>query len=450
MRENISILRKQALSSYFNKRWKLLDFYEGRQDKDEYLKNHGFQNIKRPLPLGFVNLTKKIIDKTSLVYKYPPRRNISKSDDKFQDFLRDNPSFDFSLQKAEQMTNLFGNILFRPWYTKRGYTWWIDTEWIPHYEEGDPFNPVAYSIPIKQDVNETDPNKVNDNWYMYWSDEEYYWYVPGTSKRKADPSGLYEDMKNPLGVMPIVEMRKDLSVEEYWLDGAIDLVMANQNININWNSLNYAIHYQSFDQPYITGIDDNARLEVERDHTKLWRAPEGTSYGILGFNPKLMETTEAIKAQMQIISSTYHVSLDWIDQAQPASGFALIVRNMDLLEEREKAVQRYRVYEKKIYEVHQALSMFKGAVELPEADLSVDFEEIHFPLERAEEREDLEFKYKWNLSTPLETLKADNPDMDEKQLLEKYEYNKKINQRLTPAQQEFRTAIEEEGGEFGV
>jgi len=446
--ELVAQQRTDNLQTLNSRRSMLFDFFEGRQDKDQYLKNHGFKGIRNPLPLGFVNITKKIIKKTSLVYKFPPERKLSKNPEKYKEFIDENPIFDFTIQVLERLVNLLGNCLIRPVFTKRGFRVWLDTDWIPEFAEGDPFNPIGYSIPIKHDVTETNAGKVKEDWYIYYSDDEMYWYVPGTDKKKPDPTT--DSYDNPLGIMPIVEAREEIPVEEYWPDGAMDLAKANQNININWNNINYALHYQAFDQPYVEGIDSDADINVERNFNKLWRAPQGGRFGLLGFDPAMSESMEIIQKQIQIISNAYNVSLDWFDQSQPQSGFALLVRNLDLLEDRQLAIQRWKMIEQKIYKIIQRQSEIYNVDKLPDAELTVDYPDVSFPLQQAEELERLEFNYKYNIDTPLSQIMSENPEFDEKQALKKYEENKKLNAKLTPQQQAFRENLEEGEFEIGI
>ena len=60
---------------------RLLDYYRG--DQVEYLKGHGFEDGETSEDLiskATLNITKKIIDKRSMVYKYPPTRTLTDTD----------------------------------------------------------------------------------------------------------------------------------------------------------------------------------------------------------------------------------------------------------------------------------------------------------------------------------------------------------------------------------
>ena len=268
------------------------------------------------------------------------------------------------------------------------------------------------------------------------------------------PDGTDFGGVNPFGVIPFVEFRDYVPVDQYHSLGAFTLAQANQQININMMNLNMAIQFQSFDQPYATGIteEDAARLKVGPNQ---WLATnkEGANYGLIGYNPKIMEIIEAVKSQVQLIAYTYNLAINWAIEGNPASGFSLIVQNIDLLEARHDDVEVAEVQEKELYKVLSTMQNWyidnghiQGEEKLPlDAMPMVDFQEIDFPINQKEELDRWDWEFKHNISTPIDYIQSKNTDMDDEQAMTKYQDNKKILGKMT-FKDRLKESLEAEGG----
>lgn len=429
----------------------LNDFYHGRQGKDEYLKNYGFDDIQ--IPLMFVNLTKKIINKISLIYKWAPDRHISKDgkkdkDNKYQEWLVEYPEFNIEMKRAERLKNLFHNILFRPMVFNNKWNFWIETEWIPHFADGDPLKPIAYSIPLKRDITKTTKDKVEEKQiWMFWSDEKYYWHDED-GKIEFDPN--YPDGKNPFGTIPFIEMRKESAIDEYWAEGVMDLAKANQAINVILNDLNYTIHFQAFNQLYGRGIDqEKADLIKTGAHKVIGLSEPESDLSLLNYSPQITQAKDAIKSQIEIIANSYNVNIKWSLEGSAPSGFSLLVQNIDLLEAREDDVNYAQMHEKWIYEIIQIQDKyFNLGGKLPALDkknnLIIDFQEINFPVNQKEELSRWDWKIKNNANTIIDFIQSDQ-GLSQKEAEVRYNENKILNSKLSLGQQKFREELNNQG-----
>ena len=419
------------------------DFYAGRQYKEEYLRNFGLSRAK--IPLTYVNLTRKIINKISLVYKNAPDRRITgEENDPYISWLEEQEDFNPAMKRAERKKNLYHNILFRPmWYNGR-WNFWIETEWIPYFREGDPLKPFAYSIPVKRDVTMTDRGKIEEKqWYMFWSDEYYYWHDEDGEK-KYDPQ--FPDGRNPFGMLPFIELRKEDPDEEYWPEGSIDLVAANMAINVALNNLNYTVRFQSFNQPYVTGADRDMAQTIRfgQDEMVALSDPQ-MQLGLLQYSPQIDAAINAIKANIDIIGQAYNVSIKWSLDGSAPSGFSLIVQNIDLMEAREDDVEYAKMYEKRIYDIIQRQDeVLKLGAKLPKREkgtkLYIDFHEINFPIMQSEEIQRLEFEFRNNISTPVDVIQS-KEGLTQEEAEERFKRNKELNLKLSPRQEIIRQAI---------
>ena len=413
---------------------KLLDFYENRQLQDKYL-NYGFKREEGvyDTPMVSYNITKKIINKISLVYKEAPERTIGDSD-VYEQWIAENPRFNLAIKEAERYKNLIGKILFRPRYMQDYKKWvfYIETYYQAHFLEGDPTNPVAYSYPIKQELSSVSRKEVREDWWVFWSDELHFEYIPGTNKQR--PAAELSDFNNPFGIIPLVEMRDSFPVNQYDCSGAIDLVQANQAINVALNDLNVMVHYQAFDQMVGKGINeaDVAKIKTGPRKIVLIGDPEA-DLSLLGYNPKIIDSIEAIKFQFKSIAQMYNINMEVsLDTSGPVSGFSLLVQNIDLLEAREDDVEVAAVGEKELYKVLQAIQgYYKTPPKFPEGELNVDFQDIRFPVNQTEELARWDWEIEKNAETVIDYMQSKNPDLDDDEALEQYKKNKELNGKLT-------------------
>ena len=243
--------------------------------------------------------------------------------------------------------------------------------------------------------------------------------------------------------MPIVESRTNFPTDNYWVSGAIDLVQSNQTININLNNLNMAIHYQAFDQPYTVGVEEDPKNTIKVGGNKMiYLHGDEMDLRLLGFNPKITEMYESIKFQFEAIMRTYNIVVDWAMSGDAASGFSLLVKNIDLLEARENQVELSQMEEQQVYKVIRAQQEVYKLDEprLPDEKLIVDFHEITFPINQAEEQAKLEFEYKHNITTPVHTL-ASKEGLTIDEAKDRWQINKDINTEFSPGQQAFREQL---------
>jgi len=454
----LETIRKERAEAEFQKEnanEMLLDFYDNNQLLDYYLADYGFKDEqgKTQLPMVNINFTKKIINKISLAYKYPPERYISNSEGtEVSEWFAFNNRFSLGYKSAERYKNLLGKILQRVHFNPGRKRWYspIETTYEAHFLQDDPLYPYAFSYPYKQVIKSNIPS--DEVWWMFWSDDFVFTYIPGTSK-----TGFLDfapDGDNPFKVMPMVEMRSDFPVDQYDNIGAIDLVRSNQNINIAINSLNLMVYFQAHNQIVITGAnpEDISRFKMGSQDPLVISSTD-TDVNLLDFNPKIIDSIETIRFNIQSIAYAYNLAINWSLEYSPASGFSLLVQNIDLAEAREDDVELMKIHETDMYRVlrnmqdyYQRFKMLDPEEpKLPDGDLVTDFEEsLHLPINQVEEIQRKEFQLKHNVITPVDLIQEDNPDMNEDEAIEKFQRNKKTNGTLTAAEQ-VREGLEDQG-----
>jgi hypothetical protein len=330
----------------------------------------------------------------------------------------------------------------------------VETVYEAHFLEDNPLYPYAYSYPYKQVIKSTTESK--EVWWVFWSDDFMFYYMPGTDKVRHD-DGFAPEGVNPFMVMPMVEMRKDFPVDQYDCLGAFDLVRANQNVNIALNNLNTMVYFQAHDQIVIGGVQPSEVKRIRMGTQDPIVVPSQATFDSLDFNPKITESIEAIKFNIQSIAYSYNLAINWSLEYNPASGFSLLVQNIDLAEAREDDVEIMKMHESDMYKVISTMQeYYKGFKMLDptepmlpkDAMLFVDFDEsIRLPINQSEEIQRKQFELDNNIVTVVDLIQEDNPDMSEDEAIEKYQRNKKLNGTLSAAEA-VRENLVEQGVEF--
>jgi len=347
-------------------------------------------------------------------------------------FTRNN-RFTLGYKYAERYKNLLGKILHRVHFSPEQKKWlpFVETVYEAHFLEDSPLYPYAYSYPYRQIIKSNIAS--NDVWWVFWSDDYMFYYLPGTDKIRYEET-FAPDGTNPFGIMPMVEMRNNFPVDQYECTGAFDLIRANQNVNIALNNLNTMIYFQAHDQMVISGAqpEDVKRIKIGSTDPIVVGASD-VSVSLLNFDPKIVDSIEAIRFNIESIGYVYNLKIGWSIEGSPASGFSLLVQNIDLSESREDDVEIMKMHEIDMYRVllamqeyYQRFKMLGDEPKLPDGDLVTDFaESLQLPVNQDDEIKMKEFELSHNVISEVDLIQDNNPDMTEDEALERLQRNKK-------------------------
>ena len=365
-----------------------LEFYKGRSLP--YTMNYFDDTLFDKVPAANVNVTKRIIDRVSLVYMKPPKRTYSKEDTPILFHHKD-----FKLQRAERFTNLLDAVLIKPcmrFNDKNEQHLEYDLIWDyePIFGE-DPLKPTAITYPIatKDSVLDNTPEL-----WVYWDNENTFTY---DNNGKFYTDEMNPEMINPYGVMPFVECWREGKPESSYLDtdASGDLIQTNTLINVAETNKNANIMFQSFGYIYVNGS------QLEKDDLDI--GPDKISFlGVDGTMnlvspPDTVGTiTNAVTTSYKMLAQNYHIDLSFVEGTTAQSGVAIKLRNQELTDERVSDVIRWKDVEKELFELERlmiAVDLGKDAGELE----GVDFEENMEILSDDEQRA----KWDWELSKGL-------------------------------------------------
>ena len=365
-----------------------LEYYKGRSLP--YTMNYFDDTLFDKVPAANINVTKRIIDRVSLVYMKPPKRIYT--NEQIPELFHHK---DFKMQRAERMTNLLDGVLIKVCmrYDDKNQQH-IEYDIIHDYEPmfgDDPLTPIAFTYPIaNKDTVVDDTGKL----YVYWDAENTFTYDEN-GKIYTDEDN--PDMINPYGVLPFVECWREGKPESSYMDtdASSDLIQTNTMINVAETNKNANMMFQSFGYIYVNGS------QIEKDEMSI--GPDKISFlGVDGqmnivTPPNTVDAiTTSITTAYKMLAQNYHIDISFVEGTTAQSGVALKLRNQELQDERISDVIRWQEVEKELFELERlmiAVDMGKDAGELEQ----VDFEETMEVLSDTEQRD----KWDWELSKGL-------------------------------------------------
>ena len=393
--------KQKVKNQWKQSRYEALDYYKG--NTLEYTSDYFSDSTMQKVVAGNINITKRIIDRVSLVYMTPPIRKYTRED--VTDYFIEK---DLKLQRLERVTNLLDAVLLKPcWRTKEDGSGCIEYDIITDYEpmfEDDPLKPSAIIYPItsKASVMDTTP----DLW-AYWDKENTFTFDETGKMYTTDDN---PDMINPYGVLPFIECFREGKPEFSYLDtnASNDLLATNLAINVAETNKNANVMFQSFGYLFVNGNIDSESIQVGQDKVN-FLGVDG-SINIVSPPNAIPALDESIQSSYKMLSQNYHLPTSFVEGTTASSGVALKMRNIELTDNRKSDIIIWRDIEYKLFELERL--MF--AVELGQdaGDLEdVDFSESVEVLSDEEQRE----KWDWELSHGLidlaDIMMQKNPDL---------------------------------------
>ena len=356
------------------------EFYNGTNEK--YTKKYFSNKLLGKIPLANVNITRRIIDRISLVYMKPPNREYS--NENVPTFFNDK---DFKMQRAERMTNLLEHILIKPTWRNGSIDYDVIMDFEAMFGE-DPLRPIAYTYPlaIKSSVMDDTPELT-----AYW-DAENTFIFDNNGKIMDDPNN--PDHINPYGVLPFVECFKNGRPEYSYIDTspANDLIATNLEVNVAETNSNANTMFQSFGYMYVNGSQlDKDELEVGQDKIS-FLGIDGT-LNIVSPPNTVDALASSIEHSYKLLAQNYHLNISFVEGTAAQSGGAIKLRNQELTDSRISDVIRWKEIEYKLYELETIILAVESNINTGEL-LKVDYQENVEILSDDEQRA----KWDWELS----------------------------------------------------
>tara|TARA_Y100001963_G_scaffold57378_1_gene80288 strand:+ start:1642 stop:2973 length:1332 start_codon:yes stop_codon:yes gene_type:complete len=372
--------QQNAKNQWRKKRLIARDFYNGYTE--QYTKKYFSNNLLSKIPVANVNITRRVIDRVSLVYMKPPKREYS--NENVPAIFEEK---DFKMQRAERMTNLLENILIKPTWRNGILDYDIIMDFEPMFED-DPLRPTAFTYPlsIKSSVMDDTPELT-----AYWDSENTFIY-DANGKILDDPEN--PDHINPYGVLPFVECFKNGRPEYSYMDTcpAVDCIATNLEVNVSETNSNANTMFQSFGYMYVNGSQvEKDTLEVGQDKIS-FLGIDGTM-NIVSPPNTVEALASSIEHSYKLLAQNYHLNISFVEGTAAASGVAIKLRNQELTDSRISDVIRWKGVENKLFELESIILGVEAGINAGEL-LKVDYEENQEILSDEERRA----KWDWELS----------------------------------------------------
>jgi hypothetical protein len=391
---------------------KSLDYYSGsltEQYIEGYFKSDAFQEI----PHYNTNIVKKFVNRMSSIYTIGAKRNVN---DKYIDLTVVKNA---RMKQMERMTRLLGSTATYVMYDEIEQR--FDYRPIYYFEPyfGDnPYRPEAIVYPMMH--GHADLSDTNELMYAYWDSELHL---------KFNENGdILEEVQHNLGVLPFVFTHREEQLDSFFVEGASDLVSANEHINITMTEMQLGLRFQMFGQPVVTGlISDNSNVRAGSD--EILTLPEGSTYDIVSPEGNVEAVIENIKWQIELVALNNHLFVTFAQSGgEVPSGISLMIKDLERHEDFMDDKELYRQYEKEFYKVEYALSQTNN-LGLPEpSNFKVDFAEVEYPMTTQDKIMLNEYKLKHNLTTQAELLAEENKDLSIEDARRIIQENKSINE----------------------
>ena len=375
----------QEKKRWLKQREKAYNYYKGRTE--DYTKSFFSGSLNQQIPCPNINITKRIIDRVSLVYMKPPLREYS--NENTIDFFHQK---NFKMQRAEKLCNLLECILIKPTWRNDKIEYDIIRDWEPLFYGDDPLEPTAITYPLSVRSSVMD---VTSELWAYWDEEHHFNYEKGTGKKIAHPDN--PEMVNYYGILPFVTCHRDGKPESSYFDtdASPDLIATNEAVNVAEYNKNANIMFQSFGFGYVNGSNiEKDSIEIGQDKWS-FLGHDGTLNMVAPPN-SVPALTASVESSYKMLAQNYHLSISFVDGTSAESGVALRLRNQELMDSRRSDVERWKQIEKKIFEVESRIIVVEQGKDAGFL-LGIDYEESTEILSDQEQRD----KWDWQLANGL-------------------------------------------------
>ena len=367
-----------------------LDYYT-YNNTAKYIDQFFGGTLQQEIPIYCVNLTKKLVNRTSLVYKDAPVRDIE--NEAYEEMIEDK---DWKMKSFERIHNLLGTLPVHIGWRDGKFVYNPIINFEPIMDEMNPLEPMGIVYLLNKRI--ADISATDEDIYVYWTKDEHFMFDSMGKKIHVN-----EEDVNPYGVLPFIFLQPNHMVDEFFNEGAMDIALGNKQIDIAMTMLQH--HIRSAGGQYvIEGRVDASNIQLGLN--KIVVLDEGNMTNVAN-NTSVGDLMEGIKFQLQTIAYNNNLNFDF-GLSGSKSGVALKIENLELLEAREDEVEKWRRAEKQIYNIEQVIAKTEAGTSLPN-EFSIDYTEIEFP-DPERELAEWDWKFKHGIADKYDYLMAQDPD----------------------------------------
>jgi hypothetical protein len=273
------------------------------------------------------------------------------------------------MKHIERMTRLIGTIATRIMYVD-GEMPYFDYQPIYYYHpffENDPFKPSSLTYPLMHYTS--DATNTDECEYIHWDSERFIIF--------NESGDILDEQQHGYGILPFVFTHREHQCDSFFVEGANDIVSANEHINITMTEMQLGLRFQMFGQPVVTGADLGNRQRFGSD--VILELPSDANYTIQSPAGDIEKVIENVKFQMELVAQNNHLYVQFAqDGGETPSGIALKIKDLERFEDYQDDLALWTQYEHEMYQIERKIGQFFG-ISMPEK-LKIDFNEPEYPM----------------------------------------------------------------------
>ena len=404
-----SVEESKLISQKMRRDWvrKMLDYYGGNatdQYIDKYFNSTAFQEI----PCYNANFTRRFINKMSRIYTVGANRNVNRVYDELT--VKKNAR----MKHVERMTRLMGTVATQVIFKEFNGMAYFDYRPVYYFDVhlSDAYTPSAIMYPLL--MQPEDISNVNRCEWVYWDEFVFIHY--------NEDGEIIDSYEHGYGVLPFIFTHREEQIDEFFVDGANDIVDCNEQVNIAMTEMQLGLRFQMFGQPYMTGVDSDKRIE-RAGSDQIIDLPEGATFDIVSPAGNIESVIENIKFQVDLVAQNNHLYVQFAqDGGETPSGIALKIKDLERFEDYQDDIELWRMYEHKLYYIEKEIAAYNN-IKLPEK-LKLDFNEPEYPKTVQDQILLDEHRLKYNMISEVDLLMEYNKDLSYKEAEKIIEENK--------------------------
>ena len=373
---------------------RMLDYYGGNAT-NQYIHNYFNSAAFQEIPPYNANFTRRFINKMSRIYTVGANRNVSPQYEQLT------IKKDARMKHIERMTRLIGTVATQVIYKEFNGMPYFDYRPVYYFDVHlkDPYTPAAIMYPLlmqPEDTSYTDKME-----YAYWDESIYAQY---------DQDGnIVEEYEHGYGVIPFLFTHREEQIDEFFVDGAVDIVDCNEQVNIAMTEMQLGLRFQMFGQPFMTGVDSDKRIE-RAGSDQILDLPEGATYDIASPQGDIEAVIENIKFQLDLVAQNNHLYVQFAqDGGETPSGIALKIKDLERFEDYQDDLELWNMYEHELYYIEREIAEYNN-IRLPER-LKIDFNEPEYPKTVQDQIMLDEHRLKHHMINEIDLLMSYNKDL---------------------------------------
>ncbi len=410
-----------------------LDFYDFNQHDYTVAEiAHRYKSSYKDLKKYTVTipLTQQFIRKLAKIFKDPPTISIDTNNTTIQDDVHEllqRAQFNSMLLHVDRMVELTGLVgvlpIYNPHTERVELQILMPDRCIVFTYEDYPQTPEAVAYRINSQGHDPRPRAADE--YMYWTKDR----ISRVTFRTNWTIDREWDVKpNPYGRIPIAWFAKQHRSDGFWIDNNSPLVLQNLDTNIQLTNLDLALDYQAFATLVTQGLQGK---EITVGVTRYISLPEKSYQGTVSdpnayyINPNvdLRQVWEIIQHRIELTANMMGLSTSSVrNSAEFSSGYQLRLSMLELIdlndEKRPNYIEPTRETVQNICDCYTHHN--QQGKRLPfDMSINVNFAEQKVENAPREEIEITTMKINARLMSRLDAIMLDDPDLTEKEAIEK-------------------------------